>query len=454
MMTEDKEIYELYDRFRREVKEGIRDMYYDEDELALIFDLATDERDTYTQLEVLMLGRQLFPDSDQLAVRQGFMIDCHDRKSLIDFLDSHPGAKGVLWDILRIKSRVFGGKEAVVEVQQLIDNSTFSDDEEIIQFVDLVEYFNLTDWFVDHYENFIDNCAYRDTALSECAHLFESDYPDLAIILLEELSRIDPFGADTWLKLSNLYLDKGNIEDAAMSIDYAKAIRPDDMETIMTEASIRMERDITDPKASELLQQVVKERPDWYLPRQNLARCYRAQGKEDLAELVLDEDREPDELLDSDENISADSEDMLFETSLMERYLAQDRPLALNLLRRFDRLHGLSKKAYLYVHLLYEAGELEEITEFMERERPEGSRELILDPISLAMYAAALLRTGRTREAADVAKEYLVKTSQAATTVESKLTIAGVKIALSYILASAEQGRWSPDEDPLALSMS
>ena len=57
--------------------------------------------------------------------------------------------------------------------------------------------------------------------------LLEDVDVSVAISLLEELSRIDPFNADTWLKLSEQYLYAGRIDDAASAIDYAVAIRPE-----------------------------------------------------------------------------------------------------------------------------------------------------------------------------------------------------------------------------------
>ena len=146
-MTDDQKLFDIYHRFCQEIKSGTTDLYYDEDDLVMIFDLASDVHDSYAQLEALMLGRRLFPESEDLALRQGLMINPEDDKALNAFLDTHSRRKGVLWDILRLKAAGLDHDEAVSALAKMLDDIRFTDDEEIIQFAELVAYYEAHDWF-------------------------------------------------------------------------------------------------------------------------------------------------------------------------------------------------------------------------------------------------------------------------------------------------------------------
>lgn len=401
MMTDEQEYYELYDRFRAELKAGARDMFYDEDDLVMIFDIAADEHDNYTQIEILMLGQKLFPDSEQLLIRRGLLIDPYEEKPLMAFLENNVSRRGVIWDILRLKAPRLSYQDAVAAMSDMLKDAWFKDDEDIIQFVELVNFYEAGDWFLENYEEFLKHCAYRDTALNESARIIEPYNPEVSIKLLEELSRLDPFNANTWLKLSELYIQAGRKEDSVTAMEYAKAINPDD------------------PFILDVEKRLVNEK-EYSIP--------------------ADPDAE-------DKNL----------TQRVAEFLSEgDKQSALRLIIDYDRNHGgVYDNAYIYVHLLYDAGDFESICEFMERKRADvETRELRMDPLSLTMYAASLLRLGRLEDAASLAREYLVKSGAASTTLEARIAFAGTKIALSFILASAEQGRWSRDVDPIDEALS
>ena len=60
----------LYNKFRKELAENDLSIYYDEGDLADIFDYAGDVHDDYIRLEGLMLGNRLFADSEILLERR------------------------------------------------------------------------------------------------------------------------------------------------------------------------------------------------------------------------------------------------------------------------------------------------------------------------------------------------------------------------------------------------
>lgn len=401
MMTDEQEYYELYDRFRADVKAGGRDIFYDEDDLVMIYDLAADERDIYTQLEVLMLGRKLYPDSELLLIRQGLMIDPYEEKPMLEFLENNSSHRGVIWDILRLKVPRLSYEDAVEAMDNMLADAWFKDDEEIIQFIELINFYEATPWLVDNYESFLSHCAYRDTALNECARLIEPLNPGMSVGMLEELSRIDPFNSNTWLKLSELYIVLGRTEEAVMAIDYAKAINPEDEAIRDVEKRLSNEQEYSIPADPE-------------------------------------------------------NEDKNLTHRIVELLANGDKTGALALLTDYDSNHGgVYDNAFIYVHLLYFTGEFERIADFMERKRPdEESRELRMDPLSLVMYAASLLRLGRLEDAVSVARDYLSQAGKASSSLDTKMSLAGARKALDYIIDSAENSRWHRDVDPISEALS
>lgn len=452
MMTDDDDVYELYTRFKQEIKSRAADIYYDEEELALIFDIAGDERDTFVQTEVLMLGRRLWPASDKLTLRQGLLIEATSDWNIDDFLQTYADRSGVLWDILRLRARHLSPKEGVKALSALLHDVTLTEDEEIIQFAALVEHFGAYAWFKDHYKTFIDKSAYRDTALNEAAHILEKDYPELCIRLTEEMSQIDPFNAVTWENLANLYLREDRVDDALSAIDYAKAISPDDSNILLSEATIYMEKDAADPHVADLLQNLVTKNPDWATPKRMLAQAYIAQGKGDIADMLIEEN--PDILIpegtDEEHDPEYSIENFYFDSSRMKKLISSNPAEALEMLRDFDQRHDIREKSFLIIQLMYETGDMEGVIEFVDRDRSYDNGPISLEPLSLTMYAAAFLRLGRLDEARKRASNILDKLSEYSHETNSAMILAGSRIALRYIIEQAEQGRWSPDADPIA----
>ncbi|MDE7393776.1 MAG: hypothetical protein K2M80_04815, partial [Muribaculaceae bacterium] len=71
--------HQLYNQFINEIKKSSPSIYYDEDDLIDIFDTAGDLCDTPTQLEVLLLGYKLFPESEDLLKRRAaFILDTNE----------------------------------------------------------------------------------------------------------------------------------------------------------------------------------------------------------------------------------------------------------------------------------------------------------------------------------------------------------------------------------------
>lgn len=465
------EIKQLYERFKADLMEHPSEMYYDEDDIIMVYDLAGDYLDRYVQLHALMLGRRLFPDSEQLELRLGLaMLDMYDDVSLDDFLAVNSKRSGVLWDIIRLRGHRVGVDELPSRLDELLERYTLDEDEDVIQFINLITAYESEQWLVENHRRVIDRCRYRDTALSECAEVLRFHDTKLSISLIEELTRIDPFNADAWIKLAELNRESGEIEEGLNAIGYAKALRPDDYLPLYVEATLLIANEPDSQAAAELLQQVIRINPDMFEAKVALSDVYDYQGKSDLAEIIWKEElrRDPDNELAKSRlamvGTNSGAETGWLSGDMTEEMLAQRLEMLMSpevetpeylvrLLAAYDRSHGLYQLAGEYIKILYRCGMYEELCRFMERERPEGCPEMRLDPPSLPLYAASQLRLQRYDDAVLTAREYLMKAGQVCSNVELTMAFAGVKIALSYILEKALERNYSIDRDPVAESL-
>ena len=464
------ELRQLYERFKAELVERPQEMYYDEDDLVMIFDMAGDYFDRYVQLQALIMGRRLFPDSEQLELRLGFaMLDMYDEVSMDDYLRVNEYRQGLLWDIMRLRGRRLRSDEMPACLDGLLERYRLEEDEDVIQFMNLITAYECEDWLVQNYRRLVDRCRYRDTALNECAEVLRYHSPDLALGMVEELTRLDPFNADAWIKLAEIYRSKEDVDEGLSAIEYARALRPDDYFPLYVEATLLVFRDPASQRAAELLQQVIKANPGMYEAKVALSDIYDCQGKSDLAEMIWREElrRNPDDELAKSRLAMVGGEPMssgvasVFESDMTEEALAgrleglltpemENADGIMRLLAAYDRSHGLYQLAGEYIKLLYRHDLLDRLIEFVERQRPEGCPEMRLDPSSLPLYAASLLRLERYREAALTAREYLAKAEQFCTNPDLSMAFAGVKITLKYILARAMEERYDRDRDPVS----
>lgn len=435
----------LLDEFREHIKNhSLSRQYYDEDDLVMVFDLASDEEDLYTQLNVLMLGKKLYPDSELLEMRMGFVLDqSYSRMSFNNFLGNNTFRRGVIWDILRMKAESIPDEALPGRLDKFVKTHKFDDDEDIIQFINLITYYEQEHWLAANYENFISKCNYRDTALSEVGHALESEAPEISIKLLEELSNIEPFNVETWAKLASLHEAAGHAQEGLQAVDYAKALSPEDPFIKFTEARLLLAADPRSERAGELLREFLEIFPDSNLAKSKLAALYVAQEKPRLAtELYGDE---VEDSIQGDEINLQGTVEMLMNIG--------NRDNAVELMRDFDQRYGIYSSATLYITLLYERMMFNEILSFIDRKRPEGSPALSMEPIALLMFVASLLRLGRNDEASEMARYYLTRFDDMPTDLNDTITLAGPKIVLHYIRAMAARGDFDPTLDPLVEAM-
>ena len=470
-------IYDIYEQFKKDVHNRVPDMYYDEEDIVMVYDLAGDNGDTYIQLKALQLGYKLFPESEDLLLRAGFsLVSRVDVKPLQDFLNDNKDKQGFIWDILRLRASFYANENlGDGDLDALLAENSFNDDEELIQFMNLIEETDEIVWLKKNYRKILAASRYKDTAYNELARVFDGRDHELAVKMLEGLTSEDPFNADGWLKLAELYENSDRTDEARTALDYAKALRSGHLYTDYLDACLLLQDDPSSKRASDMLEHVIRENPEMITAKCQLSDAYVAQGRKDMAILLWEEElrRHPRDrftvqqlmelgatdfesairaFLESDMPDNFDPEFILGE--YVEQLLKQGRGKdAVTVMRIYDEVKGLYDVAHQFVKILYSENVLEELCEFMEKERPEGCPELRMDPISLVMYAAALLRLGRYDAAADTARDYLAKTDSFCTNNEMKVQFAGMKIVLHYIMAQAASRNYSKDRDPLAEAM-
>lgn len=226
---------ELYETFRKALKEGNEDEFFDADDLVAIIDQAVDLNDDYVQLEALMRGYRYFADNEELAVRRGFLFYDLDIKEGAEDMANHPAGNSPLWTLLRIRAKAdtINPERARKVLEKLIARTDKFDDEAIIQLVDCASACGLYDWLKENEKLLRTKCDYLSALLYEL-HIAATTRADMdyAIELLEELTEIEPFSLDFWLALAQECVTVSRSDEALIATDYAIAIDSENLAAI------------------------------------------------------------------------------------------------------------------------------------------------------------------------------------------------------------------------------
>jgi len=229
------DLKDLYEDFAGRLSDGNMEMFYDLDELLDIFDYANEVYDSYVCNAVLRLGARLYPESDELRVRQGVALIQHidtDFPEFERFMRDNESRRSTMWSILRLYLHAQDRPQAKVDLlEQIVATSHFGEDEEVVQFVNAVEYLDCCDWLLANVNKVRKICDYSPTLLFDVAGIARrSSRHDLAIKLLDELTMMEPFSIDFWIELAKAYDDAGRLEDGTTAIDYARTLQPDNIQ--------------------------------------------------------------------------------------------------------------------------------------------------------------------------------------------------------------------------------
>lgn len=265
--------------------------YFDEDDIIDIFDTAGDFNDEYVRMEALFYGARYFPESMPLADRRAILYQSYSDVMRDDYLVDHPELVTFISSLLRLISVQPSPEQAKEHLTNLVAGVNDLDDEEVIQLVDTASALGVSDWLVDNLSLLKTKTSYPQTLLYETHIVFESqERYDVCLVMLDELTMLEPFNGEFWRLHAAMALELGNIEQTLSSIDYALAINPDDEVAMLVKAEALFRSGDRDKviEAVKILEPVVNRDPDREGFTHPLAMCY----------LSLEQDEKLSDLLD------------------------------------------------------------------------------------------------------------------------------------------------------------
>ncbi len=231
----------LYIQFHDESKNGNPSAEsYSVEELLDIFDYASDMGDNYTQLMVLLKSQVEYPDNPELQGRRAIFLTFSTGGTILtqDFSDRNDD-KSALWRIMRMYNGRPDSDTVRRELDEILHSPEQLDDETVIRLVDLLFDLDMLDWLIDNLDVLKTKVQYLETLLHEAAQeCISHERTEHAIVLLSELTDIEPFDPLYWRMLASQYVVVDSFKDALKAVDYALAIDGKDIATQMLKAQI------------------------------------------------------------------------------------------------------------------------------------------------------------------------------------------------------------------------
>ena len=452
-MSDESVFVELYNKFRDALASDSGSMYFDENELIDIFDYAGDIEDDYVRLEVLLLAARIHPDSEELLQRRAIFLSSVSLPALQDFMKSvPPGDNSTMWRILRARSFAnFRVNESLF--LEFVSTLELNNDEEIIQFVALCKVSDCLDLLIANIEKVKDRCHDSEVLFYEVAR--QCDTPqqmDLALPILEDLTMTDPFNIDYWTLMAEFQIALGQYNQALQSVNFAKAIDPENYLALSYEASALMALNRFG-EAAEALRKAEKNGQDSYLTRTQLVEALRQEGRiEEAASLArelfnenpIDSDMMMQSLLLKPETAeevlsmhyrsggSIEEDLMLRRVSVLSNMGAIAS--AVTYLRWYRKAYDLSVSAKcIMLELLYVSGNYKEALDCIQ----ETMDDIVLQPSEIAtavVIASVLMRNRLFDKALEFCNEWIneMQALQSYNLTINVLSI-GVKIKLRAI---------------------
>ena len=395
-------------------------MFYDLDDLVELYDYANDIQDKYVAMEVLFCGERLYPESTDLAERRALFYFGYDEDAAMHAVESLPSSSmiGVLLS-LRLKRAI--PEIAVPALDRLLA------------------------------ENKDKICAHTDypqTFLYELTQIAMEQEPETALKLLEELTMLEPFAADFWLTMAQIYVYLSSPEKALQALDYALAIDPDNIRALMLKAQCFNDMHHSLDQVEPILRRVMSINPGVTAAPLALALLYANEGRTPearsiLLDLYASVGPEP-QLLDVMLTVS----DGDIEPSVIESFLSTDmRDYADNyiemakrhasdgrhgasaaLILAIDKAYGVTVGRDFMMEELYHAGRYEDVV--------ESIRAAFADPLLLSetssdlseqmqiyIYILSMLRLGHRLPEMLAAVGNLIRQSRLDVTQESAETL-------------------------------
>lgn len=225
----------LYNEFESEiVKAGNTEAYFDETDLIEIFDYASDMDNYIVKMEVLLYGARHYPSSEALATRRAWFYSSFGEMEAAADVNNRVSNGGFLNKLLTLRAEgASDSAETRRRLEEMVDTSTELGDEDVIQLVDYCAENSMLDWVEANRGRVEAKCSYTPTFIYEYADRAE-DLCDLptAQRLFEELTMMEPFTVDFWVRLAGVQLASGDNDDALASAEYALAVDAECIEAL------------------------------------------------------------------------------------------------------------------------------------------------------------------------------------------------------------------------------
>lgn len=230
---------ELYNRFKEALRQPVGERFFDEDELVEIYDYAGDRDDDYVQLEVLLCGVRLYPESVPLTERKALLyLDTTDdrtserTKAAENFLKDNPEVSSTIFDIARLE--INPPTNAPDALEYLLSQHDTFNDEEIIRFVDLAIDLDAYAWLIENFDRISDKVPYKPSLLYEIAREADDRNDNETLIrMADALIELEPFTATYWMMLLRGQARLDRNDEARQTFEYAKALAGDAPDAVM-----------------------------------------------------------------------------------------------------------------------------------------------------------------------------------------------------------------------------
>lgn len=245
----------LYNEFESEiVKAGNTEAYFDENDLIEIFDYASDMDNYIVKMEVLLYGARHYPSSEALATRRAWFYSSFGEMEAAADVNNRVSNGGFLNRLLTLRAEsATDSQQTRSRLEEMIDASTELGDEDVIQLVDFCAENSMLDWVEANRKRIEAKCSYTPTFIYEYADRAEDicDFPT-AQRLFEELTMMEPFTIDFWVRLAGVQLAEGDYEEALASAEYALAVDAGCIDAMRLKGRAMYRRDVPKEEVSRV----------------------------------------------------------------------------------------------------------------------------------------------------------------------------------------------------------
>jgi tetratricopeptide (TPR) repeat protein len=231
---------ELCDSFRESLRKPISERYYDEDELALIFDYAGDLEDDYIRFEVLLLGARLYPESEMLSDRRAIFYDDFDASLSEKYISDNDNRQSAILDIIKLRNDDSIDATNIGDaLDYLISQYDTLSDEDIVQLIVTIREKDAVLWLFQNYERVAEKIEFKQIFYYEAAMLFDEEHLfEMSAKMFDKLVELEPYDANYWRMLAFAYAQLKDYTKAKHALDYCMAINPDIPEAKLLQVNI------------------------------------------------------------------------------------------------------------------------------------------------------------------------------------------------------------------------